>query len=530
MAYLYIIKDPSKALTLTKRGGCACYRFNTIREYLHDEHWKCHDESSRDAKIRRWRFGEDNRDKVNKTILLVGETGSGKTTLLNTIINHMIGVKFEDKVWFEITEEEGENQYICQTSAVTVYEVHVETLQTSLTIIDTPGYGDTRGADHDKTIADHLGELIESYVGIDRIDAVGLVVKASQNQLADIQRCINSVLSFFGRDMKDNIVILITHSDGLPPTNALNSIKNAKIKCATEVDGEPVHFLFNNRQCEPHEENQAKHYKRFWSLGDESTEGFFEFIQRVTEKSLKMTGNVLKKRIQLEACLRDLTANINKVSEEENELKKMNDIVINDKAKLDNNERFTFKTRETKMKKVPIKYHFALCDEEATCCDVCEKNCHFPGCTFVDNLYWCTVMSQGKCTVCGCSYNKHTKENKLYMPVTEEDMKTNEDLKREYQDVLEKNVGLQHNIDGKLTEKRQQISQLLENAYKVIIDLDKIALHQEYLNTYVDFDVLITKLSENNQHDKAQKLKEIKDRAQADKDPKEFGGKSVLNL
>ncbi|XP_041929451.1 uncharacterized protein LOC121693842 [Alosa sapidissima] len=528
MAYINIITDPLKALTLTKGGSCACYRFNTIREYLHDEHWKHHDESSHDPKIRRWRFGEENRNKVNKTILMVGETGSGKTTLLNTIINYMIGVKFENKVWFEITEEDSENQFISQTSAVTVYEVHVETQQTSLTIIDTPGYGDTRGVDHDKAIADHLCDLIESYEGIDRIDAVGLVVKSTQNRLSDVQRCINSVLSLFGKDIEDNIVILITHSDGLPPTGGLNAIKNAKIKCATDVDGEPIHFLFNNRQCEPHKENQAKYYKHFWSLGEESTEGFFEFIQKVKGKSLKMTGNVLKKRTQLEACLRDFTANINKVSEEEKELKKINDIVRANKAKLDNNERFTFKTQEMKLKKVPIKDHFALCDEEAMCCDVCKKNCHFPGCTWVDSLYWCTVISGGICTVCGCSYNKHTKENKLYMPVTEEDMKTNEDLKKEYQDVHGKNVDIQCKIDKELTEKRQQMPQLLENTYKAIIDLDKIALHQEYLNTYVDFDILITKLSETNQHDKVQKLKEINDRVPASKVSKGFGGKVCL--
>ncbi|XP_062373065.1 uncharacterized protein LOC134060388 [Sardina pilchardus] len=520
MASLNFFKGPIEALTPTKRGSRACYRLETTREYLHEKQWKRHDESSasRDAKIRRWRYGKENRNNVTKTILLVGETGSGKTTLLNTIVNYMIGVKFENKAWYEITEEDNKNQSVSQTSAVTVYEIHVETKLISLTIIDTPGYGDTKGVDHDKTIAGSLRELFESYRGIDRIDAVGLVIKASQNRVTDVQRYIfESVLSLFGKDIEDNIVLLITHSDGLPPTGALDAIKNADTRCAKDKDGEPIHFLFNNRQNQPHKEHQAKTFKRIWSSGEESIEDLFKFLQRVKGQSLRMTGDVLKKRIHLEAILRDLFITINLVDEDEKEVEHINCTMEENKAKLDNDETFAYVAKETKMKKVPIRAHFKVCYEKATCCDVCKKNCHFPGCTWVDNPYWCTVMSGGICRVCGCSYTDHTKEDKLYMPVTEDVEKTNEDLKREIQDVYEKHVDMQEKIEKKLTENRQRMSQLLDEAYKGIIELDEIALHQESLNIHVDFDILITKLSETSQTEKVLKLKEIKDRAPADK-------------
>uniref|UniRef100_A0A7N8YEP5 Septin-type G domain-containing protein n=1 Tax=Mastacembelus armatus TaxID=205130 RepID=A0A7N8YEP5_9TELE len=96
--------------------------------------------------------GERNFNKVNKTILLVGETGAGKSTLINSLFNYTIGVKFDHNIWFEIVEKENRRQTESQTSDVIVYEIfgfEGETLPYSLTIIDTPGYGDTRGIEHD---------------------------------------------------------------------------------------------------------------------------------------------------------------------------------------------------------------------------------------------------------------------------------------------------------------------------------------------------------------------------------------------
>ncbi|XP_005953167.2 uncharacterized protein LOC102303457, partial [Haplochromis burtoni] len=198
--------------------------------------------------------GEKNPKKKNKTILLVGETGAGKSTLINTLFNYSMGVKWEDQIWFQIVQEEEKSQGESQTSDVIVYEIfdfEGNSLPCSLTIVDTPGYGDTGGFKCDDIIRERLLDLFRSDDGVHEVHVVGVVMKASDNRLSDrLMYSFDSVMSLFGNDVEKNIVALITHSNGTRPKNALRALKAGKFKCAKNEKNRPVYFLFNNCQHE----------------------------------------------------------------------------------------------------------------------------------------------------------------------------------------------------------------------------------------------------------------------------------------
>ncbi|XP_016391305.1 uncharacterized protein LOC107726283, partial [Sinocyclocheilus rhinocerous] len=274
------------------------YRLNTERKRI--------DET--ETKVNRWTYGQKKRNKQNKVILMVGETGAGKTTMINTLINYLLGVKFEDEEFYQITEEtEDVDNSLSQTSVVTVYEVFVEENPTSLTIIDTPGYGHTEGLEKDREISEYLIRLFSDEDGIQYIDAVCFVMKATQNRLSRKEHYIvHSVLSLFGRDIENNIVFLLTHSDGGPPTNALNAIKKAEIPCRRDGKRKPIHFLFNNRQKEIRDKQYEHNYRSSWEMGARSMNEFFTFLEEKNRKSVWMTLDVMKERIQLEACVSHL--------------------------------------------------------------------------------------------------------------------------------------------------------------------------------------------------------------------------------
>ncbi|XP_058622168.1 uncharacterized protein LOC131533735 [Onychostoma macrolepis] len=249
------------------------------------------DNLDRSKPYRKMTFGERDKNKLHKSILMAGETGTGKTTLINAMINYMLGVQREDKVWFEITDDQSDRTSVySQTSSVTVYGFYLQESLIDLTIIDTPGYGDTRGTELDKEIAVSLHSLSKSEEVIHEIHAVCLVIMAHQNRLSDRQIYIfDTVQSLFGRDITENTVLLLTHSDGMPPKHTLTAVKEAKIKCAVNDKNQPVFFLFNNRQSDSDEEEYEMIQEQSWNLSFRGMTRFFKFLGNIKPKPLKIT-------------------------------------------------------------------------------------------------------------------------------------------------------------------------------------------------------------------------------------------------
>ncbi|XP_034084301.1 neoverrucotoxin subunit alpha-like isoform X2 [Gymnodraco acuticeps] len=253
---------------------------------------------------RRYNFGKESM-MSNLAIMLVGATGSGKSTLINGLINYIVGVEWEDDFRFKlVVEDQSRSQAESQTSEVTVYNInHQEGFKTpfSLTIIDTPGFGGTRGIKRDKEITEQIRRLFTSVNGVSEIDAVCVVTQASLARLTATQRYVfESVLSIFGKDVAENIQMLVTFADGKQPP-VLETIKKSGIPCPKDYLGLPVHFTFNNsalfadnrsssdRACEENsdeeDEDDDDFDEMFWKMGIKSMEKFFNALAKMTTKS-----------------------------------------------------------------------------------------------------------------------------------------------------------------------------------------------------------------------------------------------------
>ncbi|XP_036438818.1 uncharacterized protein LOC118816508 [Colossoma macropomum] len=486
-------------------GPPALYRLYTTRSNL-----------DKDGKIRKWTFGQKFANMKNRTVLMVGETGTGKTTLINTMVNYFLGVKFEDKVWFEITEEEKRAQTESQTSAVTVYEIISEEKLSSLTIIDTPGYGDTRGIDKDTEIARNLRDLFLHGTGVKDLDAVCLVLKSTQNRISENQRYIfEAVLSLFGKDIEDIIVLFITHSDGGPPTNVLEAIKTEKIPCCHDDENEPVHFLFNNRQSEKQTKKYEHVLKSSWEMAASSFGEFFEFLKSRERRSLTMTVRVLNERMQLEACVESLKERIKYREAKQSELTQVQDTLKLNKEKIEKDENFTFTVKIAYKEKVDTTGAL-LWNQMVTSCYKCEENCHEYNCWFARNVQWCEVIKANHCIVCKCHYSTHVRESKKYVTKWREETVTFEELKNKYSNTHEAKASydkqmtnLEIRLKMLLAMNEEEKNSLVKDAYMAIIKLSEIALKPDSAFTIQYLDFLIPRVEEAGPAGWAQKLRDM---------------------
>lgn len=537
---------------LISHGLPTIYRLNTERKSF----------NGTEKKVQQCTYGAKKSSNLNKVILIVGETGVGKTTLINTMVNHLLGVRFENGVWYEITDEiEQEDQTRSVTSTITVYEVSTEDNPMSLTIIDTPGYAHTEGFEKDGEIAENLAKLFSDEFGIHYIDAVCFVMKSSQNRLSGKEGYIfHSVLSLFGRDIEENIVFLFTHSDDMPPTNAIKAILKAEIPCKKNNKNQPVFFTFNNRQKEERIEGYEHKFRDAWESGERSIRAFFETLKENNRKSVQMTLDVLKERMQLEACVSNLTERITEKELKTVELTDVQKALAENREKIKNCENFVFTVRKLVFEKVPIE-NASRWDKKATCCSVCKENCHLRNCWWVEKLSWCEVMKDNYCTVCTgkCHYTKHIKEEKKYIQKQVDTEMTFNELKKEYEDVKDKSSDLfdqniykntkrEHessikevddktDIEKKLSRELEKIEKeknhLVHDAYTTIMNLSKIALKADSIYTlqYVDF--LIPRLKEEGNEQWLKNLEDLKKAADEEKNKGamrqlvEIGGKTL---
>ena len=354
-----------------------------------------------------------------KVIMVVGATGSGKTTTVNAMINHVLGVQWKDnfrlKMIHELSSNQGAgtigNQANSQTQFLSCYTLpYMEGFKIpyNLTIVDTPGFGDTRGIEHDKVITKQIRRFFNTKgsAGIDHVDAICFMAQAGNPRLTPTQQYVfDRILAMFGKDIKENVLVLFTFADGQKP-QALSAMLAAGI-----LEDESNFFKFNNSAlfvANSGEDDEDNFDKMFWRMGIQSFEKFFHELAAMEPKSLVLTRQVLDERAQLEVRVSGLREKIELGVNKLSELQQLKRVCKQHAADINANKNFKFTVQEPKRVQVELPT-----GTYTTNCLVCNFTCHYP-CSIPrnENKDRCAAMSNGSCEECpnNCHWSQHVND------------------------------------------------------------------------------------------------------------------------
>ena len=393
-----------------------------------------------------WTFQDDLNEKV---IMLVGGTGTGKSSLINRITNYICGVEYKDPYRFEVVPIANlEEQVNSQTKWITIYQFFKNyQLSFNLSIIDTPGFDDTRRKHKDEQTLKAIKRLFNSGA-MPKLDAIGFVAQHNDARLSSSQLHIfQSIIEIFYNSVELTVFIMSTFCDDPEPVSppVVAALQQGNINFNSI-------FYFNNNILAKKSELQ----ELFWDMSCLSCKKLLDKLIETKSVCAHIKSNLLEKQ---DSMLVNILHIKNKVVEAINDIEQLS----LDKRNIDDKERelklnqsFNYKTTayEKKFEKILDTKWFAVR------CSICDTECHYP-CTSktTTSLRYCKVMTRivgtriiGEdkvhCTICPgkCSWKDHisckeySKTSAVCIIMSDRDLKSKYDVDLETEDVYDKIV------------------------------------------------------------------------------------------
>mgnify|MGYP001034389244 FL=1 len=365
---------------------------------------------------------------IEKTtnILLMGETGVGKSTFINAFANYIAfnsleqaksnepiviipvsfilttGDNFDEKIikFGEIDSLNNENfndigQSVTQHCKSYVFNIGKS--DKKLRIIDTPGFGDTRGLEQDDQNIEHILHYVNN---LSHLNAICFLFKPNSQRLNICFRtCFNQIFSFLDPSAKKNIIFCFTNGrstfytpgDTAPLLKTmLNSLSIKDIPFGKEnafcFDSEAFRYLVALRNDIPFSDAAEREYQQSWSVSVKESERFVNYIAKQTAIDLtnREWQSVKHAQFQILYMIRPLLETIRNI---------LRNIII-----CENNKTTQF---------------IELCAKS-----VCPKTTHCHSCKEEPKLvgdFWILhyrmhEIQDNKCT-CSCSPDKHIRVN-----------------------------------------------------------------------------------------------------------------------
>lgn len=388
--------------------------------------------------------------KLSSNILIIGETGVGKSTWIQSLLNYLQEVEIDENFRYLLYDEQKKQKEYEEIygkkplgSSVTdepdIFNIGPSRLYNNpIRLIDTAGFGDTRGELYDDKILRDLGEFLDSSK-IDYLRAICLIFKATDTRAHERAKDISDKLfSLFSKEIKPNIIIIFTFADSFKDFPALKMLKDESspfIKVLGNIDNLP-YFSFNNRA---YFSNDREYFYKIYENNTNSFSEFFDYISTLKNVPLDNTKKVIKYRIKIIDSISQLCKNLQKAYSEISSIKKSEKELLKKKK-----EYFILNTGNNTL----------LCKNHDKICSQNYQN---------ENSYpYHRLNYSTKCKLCGCGTSQH----RIIMP-----MKDNSGIKE--RTINEIKQGNEELIQAKY-RLYYGLRSSLEALYKIVLKNNKL--------------------------------------------------------
>ena len=335
----------------------------------------------------------DIQEKNSSNIMIIGETGVGKSTWIHSLLNYLENIEIDEEIRYLLFDEKKkQKEYEIKygkkqdgssiTDEPEIYEIAPTVLyNNSLKLIDTSGFGDTRGIEYDNKIVKEIYNFLNNS-NINNLKSICLVFKASETRAHErLNYLLKRLFSLFADDVKKNFIIIFNFVDSLTDISVLDVLKNKKLpfyEIFGDIENLP-RFCFNNKA---YFDSDTYYYNAAFENNNKNFEEFFKYLSKLKPVSLERTKNLLYERIQIREKIDEIYVNISHIK---NEIS----LMINRNKTLSN-------------KKIQILNYYnspyiLYCKNHDK---ICHKNCNGPKI--------CSHFEQSNnCDECHCSNSNH---------------------------------------------------------------------------------------------------------------------------
>lgn len=383
-------------------------------------------------------------------MVLIGETGSGKTSLFNLLCNFdlvcQLGLENSLEIlrnFHDLDLENAQQRAMeSKTSDAKYYKVKFGELEVG--IIDTPGFGDSRGIDEDRK---NVKKIIDTIERAEYVNCICLVINGRQARATfQLKYVLTEISATLPKSAFNNLIIIMTNSQDV--TCATFDVSELSSFFGSEVIIKPEHVFYIDNP-----------YSKLEKCRKEKKAATLQQLVSALQISFQTAGLTLMQMLDTIKDFNDVHTNCFvqlyniKQEVEKNTLhllvadqnrKMLEKEIARQKELLDAamstktlNKEFTSTFKVKKVVVVATKEHNTICGAP-NCNSNCHVPCHLSKTLDKENLKGCGCIDRSTgnftCKICGHSYRDHFHSESVFEIQEEENVFTDEERRKKFED------------------------------------------------------------------------------------------------